>query len=136
MQTMTSSGLPSDDQSQPSFAEPGDGNSPPACDDDLMEQVLAETLAAASGGSPLDPREVEVLKNVARRYPGRAVECDPMVIELVQALLAFRLPRLADGSPRWQQMTGQIAETLWDDPVGRQRLESLWRQLRQGEAVR
>jgi len=130
---MTSSGLPSDDRSERPFAEPGEAKSPPG-DDDLMEQVLAETLAAAADRSRLDPRETAALRGVARRYAGRPIEREPMLIELVQTVLSIRLPRLDDGSARWREMTAKIAETLWEDSAARQRLESLWLRLNEGEA--
>ena len=134
---MTSSEMPSEDRSERPYAEAGDDTSSPSQGDDaLLEQVLAETLAATEDQSRLDSAEIEALRSVARRYAGQPLRREPMVVELAQTLLSIRLPSLADGSTRWQQTTVQIAETLWDDAAARQRLQSLWQRLNEGEADR
>ena len=39
----------------------------------------------------------------------------------------------ADWLPVWQSASGLIAQTLFDDPVSRERLEFLWSRLVKGE---
>ncbi len=101
----------------------------------LMERVLAETLAAADGQGHLHPEELANLRSVVRRHAGQTLQCQPMVVELVQSLLATRLPSLVGQSASWQPLTAQIAETLWEDNASRQRLHSLWQHLNESEAM-
>ncbi len=133
---MSSSGFDSDDGFQRPFADqPEPAASDEAADQsDLMERVLEETLAATDAAAPLEPRELEALKEVARRHPDEPLTLLPVATELVRAVLSTRFGHLRDGTESWQSMTSTIAETLMDDPSSRDRLQSLWAQL--SEAAR
>jgi hypothetical protein len=132
---MTPSEQSSGDRFERPYVEADEVVPPPAADRTLMERVLAETLAAADEQGYLHPEELANLRQVARRHVGKPLQCEPMVIELVQSLLATRLPSLASDADRWQPLTAQIAETLWEDDASRDRLHSLWRHLNESEAI-
>lgn len=130
---MASSGFRGDDDSQRRYAEPAETET--AADDAdesqrLMNEVLQETLAAVDG-VPSGAEACEALRGVARDYAGRSLDLDPVVLGLVRAVLTPRFAGLEP--PHWAAMTMRVAETLWEDPASRERLDAIWHRLQQGE---
>jgi hypothetical protein len=105
----------------------------PPTDRTLLESVLQWTEATLSADDPLEAADVEALRQVARRHPATPLSRDPVVVELVQAMLRTQFSVHADWLPVWQSASGLIAETLFEDPVWRDRLEVLWSRLLKGE---
>ena len=50
-----------------------------------LEELLEESLKAIASGS--SPEHVESLRAVARRYPGARLSLDPVMVELVRAVV-------------------------------------------------
>lgn len=95
----------------------------------LLEQVLASTSFAGGETSALPPEELEVLRQVARRHSGGVLAVQPVLEELVEAILGKQLRALAPSPEGRRAMVVEIAQTLFDDVVSRERLESLWQEL-------
>jgi len=95
----------------------------------LLERVLEETEKLLGTEDALDPQQMEAIREVARRHPGKGLVLEPVVVELVEAVVRVQFRGLAEGSPIWQEASCQIAQTLFDDPVARGRLEALWKNL-------
>lgn len=101
---------------------------------DLFEQVMRETQEICSEDAniesmAIDPDEKEAIFAVARKFHGRAFSLDPVLIELVHAVLRSQLPAHATFSDAWMEVAGEIASTLIQDPVASQRLEKFWARL-------
>jgi hypothetical protein len=99
----------------------------------LLEQVLQTTLALGRGGNdPLSPEELRTLTSIAHRRKAEPLSVET-TMELVQAVLRLRYRSLAESRDQWERMTRQIAETIFDDPQTKERLESLWALLCEAE---
>lgn len=107
---------------------PADGGEPrsPPVDPALLEEVLERSLAA--GPEALDLSQRQALAEVARRHRGQPLAVEPMVVELVREVLRGQFP-VAGGQGLWERLVLQVAESLWDDPAARARLEGLWKRL-------
>jgi len=91
-----------------------------------FERVLEETEKLLAAEDALEPRQIEALKEVARRHPGERLVLDPIAVELVLAILGVQFGASALPAPVWQEAAWQIAQALLEDPVARPRLEALW----------
>lgn len=93
----------------------------------LLQEVLQKTVAMnLSVGEGVDP---EMLREVARRYPDRPFELDPVLIELVHAILEKQNKLLGTADSDWH-MSRHIADLLFEDPAAHERLKLLWERLR------
>ena len=105
-----------------------------AADGGLLEQVLQATLfCSGEGGSPDEPLMASLVE-VARRHQGRPLSLDPVLTDLIQAIVRINLSHLAGRDADWQAMSRQIAATLWEDQRSQERLERFWTRL--SEAAR
>lgn len=95
---------------------------------ELLEQVLQATLAFGPGNEQLRPEDLNVLLSVARRRRAEPLSQET-VTELVAAILRQRFRSLATTRDQWDRLTGQIAETMWQDPQTQPRLHDLWTKL-------
>jgi len=105
-----------------------------SADGGLLEQVLQETLFGSGEGGSLDEPLMASLVEVARRHQGRPLSLDPVLVDLVQAIVRINLSHLAGKDADWQGMSRQIAATLWEDQPSQERLERFWTRL--SEAAR
>jgi hypothetical protein len=97
---------------------------------DLLDAVVQRTVAMLNCDDPADPGAMDAALAVARRHAGEALSPRPIVAELVRAMLDRQFERCGEGARSlWQSLSGLIAETLWDDPAARERLERLWEKL-------
>jgi hypothetical protein len=116
----------------PGETAPGDSVSAEASS--LLEKVLRQTLSQQPPAEPLTAEDEEALRAVARRYQGQDLVAQPITAELIEALLRDDLAAIAK-APQWRaRITGQIAETLWEDPASHNRLQVLWDRLGRDEA--
>jgi hypothetical protein len=92
----------------------------------LLEQVLASTSFAGGEINALPAEELEALRQVARRHSGGILSVQPVLEELIEAILGKQLRALAPSPEGRREMVVEIAQTLFDDSVSRARLESLW----------
>lgn len=100
---------------------------PPSSDEShLLEQVLASTSFAGGEINALPAEELEALRQVARRHSGGVLSVQPVLEELIEAILGKQLRALAPSSAGRREMVVEIAQTLFDDSISRERLESLW----------
>jgi hypothetical protein len=95
----------------------------------LLEQVLQETLFAAGEGESMNEPQMAALVEVARRHQGRPLSLDPVIVDLVRAILHVNFNRFAASDALRQVMSRQIAETLWEDHRSQERLERFWTRL-------
>jgi hypothetical protein len=95
----------------------------------LLERVVRQTLAGGTVEEPLRPEEMDAMREVARRRQGEPLGLDPVATELVDAVLRTQFGNPVNAAGIWQALCRQVAETVMDDPVSHQRLESLWSSL-------
>jgi hypothetical protein len=95
-----------------------------------LENVLRATLAICASDEPLDAADLERLRKVARRYAPSPLVNTHVVADLVFAVLEghFLGGRVAE-EVVWRTTANQIAQTLMDDPISRERLERFWTRL-------
>ena len=114
--------------------ESGPSQSEQTRDPDLLERVLRETSGIFGADEAVDEADSEALAEVARRHGGEPLTFEPIAVELVQAVLRSHFPAQSHSSQLWHALTAQIALTLFDDPVSRDRLEALWVRLGGGKS--
>jgi hypothetical protein len=90
----------------------------------MMEQVLLRTLTDSA--TSLDPVERDALLTVVRRHQNEAFEIDPVAVDLVEALLRCEFKNPITSPEGWRRMCYDVAKTLFDDPVARQRMQAIW----------
>ena len=96
---------------------------------DLFEQVMRETQEICDEGATIDSAEKETILSVVRKLQGRPFSLYPVLSDLVHAVLCSRLPERAGSSDAWREISTEIAETLFEDPVASKRLEKFWGRL-------
>lgn len=97
----------------------------------LLERVLSRTTDGAAAEAELTTLEWTALREVAQRYSGQSLELEPVGLALVRAILTTSFPQRMMAETTFEQMTAEIAATLFDDPWARKRLETLWARLTQ-----
>lgn len=97
---------------------------PSVPDRTVMEEVLKRTLNEPANS--LEAAEREALLAVVRRYRTDPFELDPVVVDLVEVLLRFEFDRSVHATPGWRRMCYEVAKTLFEDPVARERLQNIW----------
>jgi hypothetical protein len=101
----------------------------PLVDRHLLESVLRETLASSTSAQPLAPGDWQALGAVITRHRGQPFAREPIVSDLVGALLSERLTEWGLSEPAQAEMSVLIADTLYDDIASRDRLRVLWERL-------
>jgi hypothetical protein len=94
----------------------------------LLEQVMEEMLSDGAI-SHLDPVELQALGEVARRFAGVALVVDPIAVDLVESLLRTHFRAFGASDAFWQEVSQQIATTLYEAPDCQEKLQRLWSQL-------
>jgi hypothetical protein len=121
---------PTYDQGPPSWH--GDQRSPsPESYRELLDEVLQQTLVSRDEETRQRLESLDGLLEIARRRHGEEFALDPIGIELVETVLRTPFRALLASEDQWHEMTGQIARTLCEDPVAYDRLNNLWRRLRE-----
>jgi hypothetical protein len=90
----------------------------------MMEEVLKRTLRESANS--LDPTERDALLTVVRRHRGEPFEIDPVAVDLVEVLLRCEFKNPISSAEVWRRMCYEVAKTLFDDPVARQRMQGIW----------
>jgi len=106
--------------------EPAQEPGRPTVDHDLLASVLKCTIAYYEGDAGLTNEERDEIQAVVRRHRGEALRLEPLVRELVEAVLRVEFRRRPAWIPLWPGISTRIAQALWEDPVSRGRLETLW----------
>jgi len=100
-----------------------------AADREALERALQWAEATLQSDDPLEVADLEAVREVARRHPDAPLALDPIVVELVRALLGAYFEAHPSWQPVWQEACEVVAETLFEDPVSHGRLEVLWSRL-------
>ena len=95
----------------------------------LFDAVLHETEAALGGDDAHVSSVVRQLRRLAGEYPGEPLLLRPVTVALTRELLAPQVSRTVAASRLWSQVCDRVAQSLFDDPVARERLERLWGRL-------
>lgn len=95
----------------------------------LLERVVKQTLAAADEQDASTSADLQRLRMVAHRRKGQNLVLEPVVIEMVRAMLGAEFAGLDADPERFREISMRIARTLIDDPVSCKRLENLWARL-------
>lgn len=97
--------------------------------------MLDQILALTAGGPPkigfVEPDDVRAMRDVAKTLAGQPFSREPVVSELINAILQVQFQKAQIPSTTVRAMAQYIATTLYDDPPSRQRLEALWASLSQ-----
>jgi hypothetical protein len=99
---------------------------------DLLDSVLRQTAPSSSADDAPTAADMVALRDVADRHRGKKLVVQPIVVELVQAVLSEQFQPVVASGESWDTMCSGIAQTLFDDPVSRDRLDSLWSRLSEG----
>ena len=96
----------------------------------LLDEILRLTTQGveAAQEEEASSSEVQLLKQVVRRFSGQALALDPMIVALVEAMLSEEFGSALEPA-ELASMSKWVADSLWDDPVARRRIEQLWVQL-------
>ncbi len=100
-------------------------------DQKLLNQVLTETALGELDDDQYSAEDLRLLREVAARYPTAAFDLEPVAVELVRAVVGEPFRGLLGAQEQWWTITYEIAQTLFNDPRSRQRLELLWIRLRE-----
>jgi hypothetical protein len=97
----------------------------------LLNQILEQTLRRADQPTPQVAKEIAALAEVARRYPDQTSLVQPILEELIDAILGSHLDRMSLAPAARQAMVRELAHTLYDDTASRERLIALWNDLQE-----
>jgi hypothetical protein len=114
---------PADDLPAKPAAKPTDE---PAVGSQMLDQILELALGGAPQAGFVEPEDVTAMRKVAKKLAGHSFALEPVVVELIQAVLQLQFEKAGIPSATVHAMARQIATTLYDDPSARARLEALW----------
>ena len=97
----------------------------------LLNQILEQTLRRPEQPAPQVAKEISALAEVARRYPDQTALVQPILEELIDAILGPHLDQMKLPRASRQATVSELAHTLYDDAASRQRLEALWNGLQE-----
>lgn len=92
-------------------------------------ELLSQILALSEDTSPKhldDLPEISLLRDTARRHAGQPLLQEPILTELLQAILK---PVRGISAGAHARMLRQVAQTMWDDAESRRRLLEFWASL-------
>jgi hypothetical protein len=72
----------SDPQNQGNHSQPA-----LAAESNLLDRVLRQTLEHCEPGEPIQPAEMQALRDVAERYRSQPLELEPVAAEVVAAIV-------------------------------------------------
>jgi hypothetical protein len=98
---------------------------------ELLDQILEHTAKLAGSDLALTPAEREAFKAVARRHRGLPLTLEPVLVELLEAILVCQAPASASAKGFWRPAATEIGQVLLEDPVASARLKALWERLSQ-----
>lgn len=111
----------------PAAAEPSPGLS--EVEPGLLEMVVEQTVASLDEQSLAETLALPRMREIAQRYVDEALTVEPILMELIEAVLETHLPPLARAGSLKSKVVRAVSQTLFDNPVCRGRLELLWSQL-------
>jgi hypothetical protein len=133
--TESTNDKPSEDGA-PATSCPPEGNHPQlsAIGREILSGLLDRQGLASlrSDSPPLEQDQWRAVREVADKHRGEPLMLDPIVIDLVRSLVVrWFTPAARDEKMQraWNAIADQIAASLYDDPVARDRLQTLWTRL-------
>ncbi len=124
-----STGQPDFEQFRSSSEIPSGSDQGDSTDPKLFDQVLDETLSVAGESPAINPEDLQSLIKVAGRHADCPLTLDPVLIEIVQAILDARFNTKPVAANLWNAMARRVAETLWEDQPSRERIQKFWLRL-------
>ena len=95
----------------------------------VLEDVIKQTASLYSFETPTDPADLAPLREVAASLRGKEFGLDPVVLELVRAMLRKQLHGLWKSEQQLGEVANRVAESLFDNPESNERLGKLWDRL-------
>lgn len=95
----------------------------------MLDAVLRETASAYLADESAQHAATDQLVEVARRHFRQELILDPVVVDLVEAVLVQRLEISPEKQRAWRPVVQVVARTLWEDAASRSRLARLWGRL-------
>lgn len=95
----------------------------------LLDSIMQQTAAAFDDRTLAQTIDLPRLREVASRHASDSLTLDPVMIELIEAVLETHLPPSLQSSGFKTKVARAVAQPLFDNPVSRGRLELLWSQL-------
>lgn len=99
---------------------------PAPFDPALFERVVRQTLAMAEDQDAETSADLQRLRVIAHRRKGQHLMLEPVVVEMVMAMLGPSFAGLDADPERYREIAMKISRALLDDPVASKRLENLW----------
>lgn len=98
-------------------------------DRQFLTELLQTTLVSRNPAETLESGDLDALREVYRRHHTEPFGLDPVSIDLVRAMLESYYKTWTGATTLLTAMSADIAQSLFDNPACRQRLERLWTQL-------
>jgi hypothetical protein len=95
--------------------------------DGLLAHVLEQTLLERAADR-IEASASAAARAVGRKHAGSPLVLDPVLIELVEALLLDQFQR-AFPRENWRVVATEVAQRLFDDPGSQARLQQFWQRL-------
>ncbi len=105
------------------------GQSSAAREERLLDAVVTQTAAILDEQTLAHTVDLPRLREVALRHPSDSLTLEPILVELLEAILATHLPLISEVGGARTKMARAVARPLFENPVSRGRLELLWSQL-------
>lgn len=96
---------------------------------ELLDSVLKQTALGSTSQDAASTADMQALRAVAARRRNEPFGLEPVALELVQAVLQGQFRPLVSSAQAWETMTQGITQTLFEDPVSRDRLQAMWSRL-------
>ncbi len=100
-----------------------------AVDEKLLDAVMHQTAASLDEQALASMADLPKLREIARRHPSDTLTLDPILVELIAAILETHLSPVCRTDAMRTRIAREIARPLFENPVSRGRLELLWSQL-------
>lgn len=100
-----------------------------AVDEKLLDAVVHQTAASLDERSLASMVDLPKLCEIARRHPSDTLTLDPILVEMIAAILETHLSPVCRSDAMRTRIAREVARPLFENPVSRGRLELLWSQL-------
>ena len=98
-------------------------------DPSILDSVIEKTVSQDGFSESLQADELVALFEVARRHGKRPLELEPVVVDLVETIVKLRFKRPGMNSEASRDMVVELANSLFQTPASRQRLDRFWAKL-------
>ena len=95
----------------------------------VLEEVLKQTATMYSLEPGVEPGDLKLLLEVARRFPDAPFTFDPVMVELVRTSFRRQLGGAWKTVDELNAAADRVARTLYENPDSHARLSTLWDRL-------